>query len=108
LSSSRLGQALPAITLTEVLASDVPGGVNVLTGEAGEIMPWLASHADVNAHDLTGINDSALAVTLEREAAGTVKRVRRPSPDADWFASPGLSRLRAFVETKTVWHPLGV
>ena len=101
---------LPAITLTEVLGtSDVPGGtVNVLTGEAGEIMPWLASHADVNALDLTGINDSALAVTLEREAAGTVKRVRRPSPDADWFASPGLSRLRAFVETKTVWHPLGV
>ncbi len=72
---------LPAITLTEVLAtSDVPGGtINVLTGDAGEMMPWLASHADVNAVDLTGIDDAVAAADLERSAAGTVKRVRRPT-----------------------------
>jgi len=101
---------LPAITLSEVLAtSDVPGGtVNILTGDPAEIMPWLASHADVNALDLTGIDDREVATELEREAAGTVKRVRRSEPNADWTAEPGLSRLRAFVETKTVWHPLGV
>ena len=100
---------IPAITLTEVLAtSDVPGGVvNVLTGEPAEMMPWLASHADVNAVDLTGISDSALAAELEIAAAGTVKRVRRPS-QPDWFADPGLGRMRSFVETKTVWHPMGV
>lgn len=100
---------IPAITLTEVLAtSDVPGGVvNVLTGDAAEMMPWLASHADVNAIDLTGITDAALAAELEMAAAGTVKRVRRPS-QADWFAEPGLGRMRSFVETKTVWHPMGV
>jgi acyl-CoA reductase-like NAD-dependent aldehyde dehydrogenase len=101
---------IPAITLSEVLAtSDVPGGtINILTGDPAEMMPWLASHADVNALDLTGTADPALATTLEQEAAGTVKRVRRSDVDADWFADPGLSRLRAFVETKTVWHPLGV
>ena len=100
---------LPAITLTEALAtSDVPGGViNVLTGDPAEIMPWLASHADVNALDLTGVTDADLAVTLERDAAGTVKRVRGPHADHDWYATPSLSRLRSFVETKTVWHPMG-
>jgi acyl-CoA reductase-like NAD-dependent aldehyde dehydrogenase len=101
---------IPAITLSEVLAtSDVPGGtINILTGDPAEMMPWLASHADVNALDLAGVADSALATSLEQEAAGTVKRVRRSDVEADWFADPGLSRLRAFVETKTVWHPLGV
>jgi acyl-CoA reductase-like NAD-dependent aldehyde dehydrogenase len=100
---------VPAITLTEVLAtSDVPPGtINVLTGDPAEIMPWLASHADVNAIDLTGIEDAALAVTLEQDAAGTVKRVRGPEPDADWYATPTMSRLRSLVETKTVWHPMG-
>jgi acyl-CoA reductase-like NAD-dependent aldehyde dehydrogenase len=101
---------IPAITLAECLAtSDVPAGVvNILTGAPGEVMPWLASHADVNALDLTGIVDSGLAADLEREAAGTVKRVRGPQPDADWSATPTLSRMRAFVEVKTVWHPMGV
>ena len=104
------GRPIPAITLSEVLAtSDVPSGtVNILTGDPAEIMPWLASHADVNALDLTGVEDRDIATELEREAAGTVKRVRRAEPEADWMADPGLSRLRAFVETKTVWHPLGV
>ena len=101
---------LPAITLSECLAtSDVPGGViNVLTGDPGETMPWLAEHADVNAVDLTGITDDNLATELERSAAGTIKRVRRPAAGTDWFADPGLSRIRSFVETKTVWHPMGV
>src|SRR6185369_13621225 len=57
---------LPAITLSEVLAtSDVPGGVvNILTGNTAELAPWLASHADVNAIDLTGAPES-LWVDLE-------------------------------------------
>jgi len=101
---------LPAVTLTEVLAtSDVPAGViNVLTGDAAEIMPWLASHADVNALDLAGVADPDLAVSLERAAAGTLMRVRRPGAVTDWAADPGLGAIRAFVETKTVWHPMGV
>lgn len=101
---------IPAITLAECLAtSDVPGGVvNILTGAPAEVMPWLAEHADVNAIDLTGIVDNAVAEDLERIAAGTVKRVRQPKPAADWYVTPSLSRVRAFVEIKTVWHPLGV
>ena len=101
---------LPAVTLTEVLAtSDVPGGVvNVLTGMTAELAPWLASHRDVNAMDLTGA-DPGQAADLERAAADNVKRVlRAPAAEPDWTADPGTRRLSAFLETKTVWHPLGV
>jgi acyl-CoA reductase-like NAD-dependent aldehyde dehydrogenase len=102
------GRPLPAITLAEVLAtSDLPGGVvNLLTGSVPEIAPWLASHADVNALDLTGA-DGELAVALEREAAGTLKRVLRPGLD-DWLGDQPLRRITAFTETRTVWHPAGV
>ncbi len=100
---------LPAVTLTEVLAtSDVPGGVvNLLTGRVAELAPPLASHRDVNAMDLAGAPAEAVA-ELERAAADNVKRVLRPDPDPDWSAEPGLRRMLAFVETKTVWHPIGL
>jgi acyl-CoA reductase-like NAD-dependent aldehyde dehydrogenase len=100
---------LPAITLTEVLAtSDLPAGVvNVLTGYTGELAPVLAAHMDVNAIDLTGV-DPGEAVALEEAAAANVKRVRpAPASPPDWTADPGTSRLRGFLETKTVWHPAG-
>ncbi|PWI43812.1 aldehyde dehydrogenase family protein [Streptomyces sp. ICBB 8177] len=101
---------LPALSLAEVLAtSDVPGGVvNVLSGKASEIAPHLAAHADVNAIDLTGA-DADLARELEVAAAENLKRVLRPAGAAeDWTAEPGTERLLAFLETKTVWHPIGV
>ncbi|MFT7836594.1 aldehyde dehydrogenase family protein [Saccharothrix sp. BKS2] len=100
---------LPAVTLSEVLAtSDLPGGVvNVLTGRTAEIAPWLASHADVNALDLTGAPEGTRA-DLERSAAGTVKRVARVRAGEDFTREPDLGRLRAFLEMKTVWHPTGV
>jgi acyl-CoA reductase-like NAD-dependent aldehyde dehydrogenase len=99
-----------AVTLAEVLAtSDVPGGVvNVLTGRAAETAPWLASHDDVNALDLTGVSDPALAADLERAAAGNLKRVLRPAAGgADFRRDPGLQPMTALLETKTVWHPKG-
>lgn len=101
---------IPAITLSECLAtSDVIGGnINILTGDPAEIMPHLASHADVNALDLTGITNPDLLSQLESDAAGTVKRVRTSPPNPDFYAVPTLSRIRAFTETKTVWHPMGV
>ncbi len=95
---------LSAISLSEVLAtSDVPGGVvNVLTGSPAEIVPWLASHADVNALDLLGAADLDW-VDLQITAAETLKRVLPPEtgPDA---AAPSLDRITAFTESKTVWH----
>ena len=101
---------LTAITLGEVMAtSDLPGGVvNVLTGSVAEIAPWLASHMDVNGIDLTGVTDSELAQTLEVAAAENLKRVRRPAPDEDFLATPALDRMTQFLETKTVWHPIGI
>ncbi|WP_433499396.1 aldehyde dehydrogenase family protein [Sphaerimonospora sp. CA-214678] len=100
---------LPAITLAEVLAtSDLPGGVvNVLTGFQAEIAPWLAGHMDVNAIDLTGAAPD-LAVTCEELAAENLKRVLRPPVGPiDWTAEQGIDRMAAFLETKTVWHPIG-
>ncbi|MEU8655766.1 aldehyde dehydrogenase family protein [Actinoplanes philippinensis] len=98
-----------AITLAEVLAtSDVPGGVvNLLTGRYAETAPWLASHDDVNALDLTGVDHPDLAAELERTAAGTLKRVIRPRAAPDFTADPGLRPMTALLETKTVWHPKG-
>jgi len=98
---------IPAVTMSEVLAtSDIPGGVvNILTGAPWEMAPWLASHMDVNAIDLAG---SGLdAADLEKAAADNLKRVRRPmDADFDWSVDPGIGRLTAFIETKTVWHPV--
>jgi acyl-CoA reductase-like NAD-dependent aldehyde dehydrogenase len=102
---------IPAVTLTEVLAtSDLPGGVvNLLTGDAAEIGPWLATHMDVNAIDLAGIDNAVLARSLEQDAAENLKRVVRPQPGTvDWTADPGLDRMTGFLETKTVWHPIGI
>ena len=94
---------LAAIELAEVLAtSDLPGGtVNLLTGHRAELAPWLASHMDVNAIDLTGAD--GLRTDLERAAADNVKRVVLGAPD-----SQSLYEISAFLELKTVWHPIGV
>jgi acyl-CoA reductase-like NAD-dependent aldehyde dehydrogenase len=99
---------LVAVTLAEVLAtSDLPGGVvNILTGRFDELAPWLAGHLDVNGIDLAGAS-TELAIACEREAAGNLKRVIRPS-ETDWNDDPGTARMTAFLETKTVWHPIGV
>lgn len=110
--TSSYRRPLPAVTLSEVLAtSDVPGGVvNVLTGQVGDTAPWLASHMDVNAIDLAGAaGDTEHARELELAAADNLKRVvRAPEAEPDWFVEPGLERITAFLETKTVWHPVGI
>ena len=108
---------LPAITLAEVLAtSDVPGGVvNILTGYRKELVPVLAAHVDVDGLDGFGIPDD-LRVAAEVAAADSVKRVaRRPrgTTDArfDWLDDRAAERpewIAAFLEMKTVWHPIGV
>ncbi|QKZ19221.1 aldehyde dehydrogenase family protein [Streptomyces chartreusis] len=98
---------LPALSLGEVLAtSDLPGGVvNVLSGRTAEIATPLAAHQDVNAIDLAGAGED-LAKELEIAAADNLKRVLRPQP-VDHAATPGIDRMTAFLETKTVWHPTG-
>ena len=108
---------LPAVTLGEVLAtSDVPGGVvNLLTGYRKELVPVLAGHVDVDAIDTWGVPD-AMRTEVETLAADNVKRVsRRPSRvvDArfDWTDDRATERpewIAAFLEMKTVWHPVGM
>jgi acyl-CoA reductase-like NAD-dependent aldehyde dehydrogenase len=103
------GKPLPAVTLCEVLAtSDVPGGVvNVLTGLKKELIPWLASHMDVNAMDLTGVPEHLVA-EVEAAAAGNVKRtVRDGSSDFLDEAAQSPYDIIDFMEMKTVWHPMG-
>jgi acyl-CoA reductase-like NAD-dependent aldehyde dehydrogenase len=110
--TASVDRPLPAVTFAEVLAtSDVPGGVvNILTGSLDRTAATLASHMDVNAIDLTGLaGDPGSATALETEAAANLKRVRRaPAAEPDWDLDPGLDRMTAFLETKTVWHPIGV
>jgi acyl-CoA reductase-like NAD-dependent aldehyde dehydrogenase len=108
---------LPAISLTEVLAtSDVPAGViNVLTGRKRELVPVLAAHEDVDALDVWGVPDD-LRTDVELAAADSVKRLaRRPkgASDArfDWLDDRASERpewIAAYLEMKTVWHPIGV
>jgi len=98
---------LLAVAFAEALsAAALPAGVvNVLTGEVAEISPWLAAHQDVNAIDLAGA-PGALADDLAVAAAGNLKRVVRLA-NPDWSVEPGLERMFATLETKTIWHPLG-
>lgn len=108
---------LAAVTLSEVLAtSDVPGGVvNVLTGLKSELVPVLAGHVDVDAIDTWGVPD-AMRLDTELTAADDFKRIlRRPTTvsDArfDWLDDRAAERpewIAAFLEMKTVWHPIGL
>jgi acyl-CoA reductase-like NAD-dependent aldehyde dehydrogenase len=105
---------LPAVTLTEVLAtSDVPGGVvNLITGLRRELVGHLAGHMDVNALDAFGAAAEE-ATSLEETAVENVKRFVRPPSSGlaryDWFAGSAQSPylIGEFVEIKTVWHPIG-
>jgi len=104
---------LPAVTLTEVLAtSDVPGGVvNVLTGLVSELAPTLAGHLDVDGLDLTGLPGTADvdAIALETAAAEGVTRVlASPRAEPDFRRTPrGVERITMWCDLKTVWHPKG-
>jgi acyl-CoA reductase-like NAD-dependent aldehyde dehydrogenase len=111
------GRPLPAVTLTEVLAtSDVPGGVvNVLTGQRRELVPVLAAHNDVDALDTWGVPET-LRLDVETSAAENVKRVARRATSTaearfDWTDDRATQRpewIASFLEYKTVWHPIGV
>jgi acyl-CoA reductase-like NAD-dependent aldehyde dehydrogenase len=92
----------PALLLAEMSAtSDFPAGVlNLVTGRTSELAPVVAAHEDVDGLDLAGAGDAA--GELAASAAGSIKRVLRPSP-----GDAPLRRLRAFVETSTVWHTIG-
>ena len=92
---------IPALVLGEVLAtSDLPAGaVNIVCGERRELVPWLASHMDVNAIDVSGCT-AEQRTEVERAAADNLKRVTHS-------ADRTLDAITACLELKTVWHPIG-
>ncbi|MCX6446172.1 MAG: aldehyde dehydrogenase family protein [Actinobacteria bacterium] len=94
---------LPAMSLAEVIAtSDVPAGVvNILTGKTSELAPWFASHMDIDGLDITGL-DSKYVAEVKVAGAQNLKRIHSFKD----VATPG--RILAFMESKTVWHPIGV
>ena len=95
--------AVPAMTFAEVLAtSDLPHGViNILTGSHDELAPWAASHMDIDGMDISGI-DKKKRTALKEAGAENLKRIHH----FDDAQTP--SRIYAFMEAKTVWHPIGV
>jgi acyl-CoA reductase-like NAD-dependent aldehyde dehydrogenase len=93
---------LAAITLGEAFeTSDVPPGVaNLISGLKSELVPWLASHMDVNAIDVTGVAEEAVP-KVQQTAAENVKRVIDGHNDGPYA-------IMDFQEMKTVWHPMGM
>jgi acyl-CoA reductase-like NAD-dependent aldehyde dehydrogenase len=94
----------PAMLLGEMTATaDFPGGVlNIVPGLSAELAPTLAAHEDVDGIDLGGLGPE-MTSELAAVAAGSIKRVLRDRPEN----AASLRRLRAFVETSTVWHTIG-
>ena len=95
--------AIAAMTFAEVLAtSDLPAGViNILTGSHDELAPWAASHMDIDGFDISGIAKKKRA-DIKVSGAENLKRIH----SFDGALSP--TRIYAFMEAKTVWHPIGV
>ena len=104
-------QPYPSILLGEMLAtSDLPGGVvNLLTGQRSEMLPTIATHEHLRA--LSGAVNAAERQELRLGAAESVKRVRllKAEEPIDWFAykMQGVEEIRALIEFKTTWHPIG-
>jgi hypothetical protein len=93
----------------------VPMGViNILTGLRRELVPIVAAHMDVNALDTWGV-PADLRTQVEESAMDSVKRLTRaPRGDPerfDWLDDGRAQRpewIAAFLEMKTVWHPIGM
>ena len=94
---------LPAITLGEVIAtSDVPGGVvNILTGKASELLPWIGSHMEIDGVDVAGLNKKQ-EDEIKLVGADNLKRISRFAPGNH------PERILSFMEHKTIWHPIGI
>jgi len=97
------GLAVPAMSFAEVLAtSDLPAGViNILTGSLDELAPWAASHMDIDGFDISGIAKKKHGA-LKEAGAENLKRIHA------FGSGKTPTRILAFMETKTVWHSVGV
>jgi acyl-CoA reductase-like NAD-dependent aldehyde dehydrogenase len=94
---------LPAMTFAEVLAtSDLPAGVcNILTGLKSELSPWFASHMDIDGLDITGVDETSRS-DIKIAGVENLKRIHA------FEGSVTPQRIFAFMESKTIWHPIGI
>jgi acyl-CoA reductase-like NAD-dependent aldehyde dehydrogenase len=95
--------AVPAMSFAEVLAtSDLPAGViNILTGSLDELAPWAASHMDIDGFDISGV-DKKKHGALKEAGAENLKRIHA------FNSGQSPTKILAFMESKTVWHSVGV
>lgn len=102
---------LAAVTVSEAVATaDIPAGVvNVLTGRRAELLPIFAAHMGVDVLDLADLDDHdpELATAAAVSATANLKRVLR-TPGQRWSDEPGLARMRASTEVRTVWQTTGL
>ncbi len=97
---------LPGLLLAEALQTgDVPRGtVNLLSGLAEEILPWVGSHRDISLIDCCGCQEHEWR-SLAEAASEAVTRVLPPQASE----VPLQPRLALdMTELKTVWHPVGI
>lgn len=98
---------LSAISFAEVVAtSDLPNGVlNILSGQQSELAPWFGSHMDIDGLDISGLPSDQHGV-IKEAGVENLKRISAFANQSD-VASAEPGRILAFMEAKTVWHPIG-
>ena len=101
-------KALCSISFAEVInSSDVPGGViNILTGNALELIPHFSTHMDVNSLLYCGNNKKAIQLMKENSVTNLKRIVVKK--DIDWMKDENESPyfITKFTEVKTTWHPI--
>ena len=102
---------LPGLLLGELFAtSDVPAGVvNLLSGSRKELLPHLSTHRGLGAVVAAGLT-RAQRRALQEGGVDSLTRVHpamddHPFDGTDFWTTP--RALMPFVETKTIWHPIG-
>ena len=101
-------KALCSVSFAEVVnSSDVPGGViNILTGNAEELIPHFSTHKDVNSMLYCG-NDKKATQLIKENSTTNLKRIV-VKKDIDWMKNENESPyfITKFTEVKTTWHPI--
>ena len=85
----------------------MPGGVvNILTGAHEDLAAQMAGHQDIDA--VWSFSSSDLSATIEREAAGNLKRTWvNNGRSRDWTSADAATFLAAATEIRTIWVPYG-
>jgi acyl-CoA reductase-like NAD-dependent aldehyde dehydrogenase len=101
-------KALCSVSFAEVInSSDVPGGViNILTGNAEELIPHFSTHMDVNSMLYCGDDKKSIQLIKENSAINLKRIVIKK--DIDWMKDEAESPyfITKFTEVKTTWHPI--